>query len=437
MGEARACSPRPPPARRPPRAPASPSSSSTIPRFRNMRFHRSCRHLGPRGRDVPDGAGPVSAGDAAGSGKGLRPPKLKKFVEAAYPEDKRAAGIGRQGRAVHRSGGNRAGWATWRWWSRPVPTSTLPPWPRPGSSSSSPPTMDGTPGAGEDPVRLQVRGQGGAWSRSGRRSTSRAWSLNRFTQGSSRGVKVKIVDQGVEASTDRGRRLRLHRRAARPAHHRTVVARAGDHQDRRGHHQGQEEVSQVHGRSPRRPTWTRKRWCGPRASRKRSSRRACAPKRPSACPARKATRSRWCRTCPGVGRSAFGSGALIVWGSAPQDTRVNVDGVEIPVLYHVGGMRSTINSDLVRSIDLSPGSYGAEYGRGLGGLVRIELQDPGREGVHGYVAADVMDVSGMVRAAITPNLRAGRRRPPGLSRPDAQGGGVQGRGRFLPHSSLR
>jgi hypothetical protein len=108
---------------------------------------------------------------------------------------------------------------------------------------------------------------------------------------------------------------------------------------------------------------------------------------------------------PGVGRSAFGSGALIVWGSAPQDTRVNVDGVEIPVLYHVGGMRSTINADLVRSIDLSPGSFGADYGRGLGGLVRIDLLDPGHEGVHGYLAADVMDVSGMVRAAITPNLR--------------------------------
>jgi hypothetical protein len=108
---------------------------------------------------------------------------------------------------------------------------------------------------------------------------------------------------------------------------------------------------------------------------------------------------------PGVGRSAFGSGALIVWGSAPQDTRVNVDGVEIPVLYHVGGMRSTINSDLVRSIDLSPGSFGSEYGRGLGGLVRIELQDPSREGVHGYVAADVVDVSGLVSVAVTPNFR--------------------------------
>jgi TonB family protein len=108
---------------------------------------------------------------------------------------------------------------------------------------------------------------------------------------------------------------------------------------------------------------------------------------------------------PGVGRSAFGSGQLIVWGSAPKETVVNVDGVEIPALYHVGGLRSTINADLVRSIDLSPGSYGAEYGRGLGGLVKIELGPLPKEGVHGYVAADVIDTSAMVSAAITPELR--------------------------------
>ncbi|MGB8294105.1 MAG: TonB family protein, partial [Polyangia bacterium] len=34
---------------------------------------------------------PSEAGEAA---KGLRPPKLRKFVEAVYPEDKRAAGTG-------------------------------------------------------------------------------------------------------------------------------------------------------------------------------------------------------------------------------------------------------------------------------------------------------------------------------------------------------
>jgi TonB family protein len=90
----RACSPTPPPGRLPRRAPASPPSSSTTPRFRNHAFLRSCRCLCPCGRDSPDGAGPVSAERGRGSRQGLRPPKLKKFVEAVYPEDKRAAGTG-------------------------------------------------------------------------------------------------------------------------------------------------------------------------------------------------------------------------------------------------------------------------------------------------------------------------------------------------------
>jgi TonB family protein len=108
---------------------------------------------------------------------------------------------------------------------------------------------------------------------------------------------------------------------------------------------------------------------------------------------------------PGVARSSFGSGELIVWGAAPNETKVNVDGVEIPALYHVGGFRSTINSDLVRSIDLSPGSYGAEYGRGLGGLVRIDLGSLPKDGTHGYIAADVLDTSAMISTTITPRLR--------------------------------
>ena len=110
---------------------------------------------------------------------------------------------------------------------------------------------------------------------------------------------------------------------------------------------------------------------------------------------------------PGVARSALGSGALIVWGSAPADTRVNVDGVEIPALYHVGGLRSTMNGDLVRSIDLLPGGYGAEYGRGLGGLVRVETRQLPQKGVHGYASADVLDASAMLTATLSPRVRIG------------------------------
>jgi TonB family protein len=109
---------------------------------------------------------------------------------------------------------------------------------------------------------------------------------------------------------------------------------------------------------------------------------------------------------PGVARAAFGSGQLVVWGAAPQDTRVYVDGVRIPLLYHGGGLRSTINSDMVRAIDLAPGGYGAEYGRGLGGLVTVDTRSPRADGVHGYVAADVIDASAMVEAPVGGSTRA-------------------------------
>jgi TonB family protein len=108
---------------------------------------------------------------------------------------------------------------------------------------------------------------------------------------------------------------------------------------------------------------------------------------------------------PGVARAALGSGALVVWGAAPQDTRVYVEGVRVPLLYHMGGFRSTINSDVVRGIELSPGGYGAQYGRGLGGLVTVDLRALRTDRVHGYVSSDLIDGSAMVEAPIDGKTR--------------------------------
>jgi TonB family protein len=110
---------------------------------------------------------------------------------------------------------------------------------------------------------------------------------------------------------------------------------------------------------------------------------------------------------PGVARSSVGTGDIVVWGSAPKDTRVYLDGVEVPALYHLGALRSTINSDLVRGIELVPGAYGAEHGRGLGGLVRVQTRPLAEEGIHGYVGADALDASGLITAALGSDLRIG------------------------------
>lgn len=108
---------------------------------------------------------------------------------------------------------------------------------------------------------------------------------------------------------------------------------------------------------------------------------------------------------PGVARAAFGSGQLVVWGAAPQDTRVYVDGVRIPLLYHGGGLRSTIHGDVVKSIELAPGGYGAEYGRGLGGLVTVQTRAPRADRVHGSAAVDVIDGAAMVEAPLGDSTR--------------------------------
>lgn len=96
---------------------------------------------------------------------------------------------------------------------------------------------------------------------------------------------------------------------------------------------------------------------------------------------------------PGVARASAGSGQVVVWGASPEDTRVYVDDVRVPLLYHFGGLRSVVHSDLVQSVELIPGGYGANYGRGLGGLITVALREPDAKRLHGVVQLDLLDAS--------------------------------------------
>ncbi|HYQ17146.1 MAG TPA: TonB family protein [Polyangiaceae bacterium] len=96
---------------------------------------------------------------------------------------------------------------------------------------------------------------------------------------------------------------------------------------------------------------------------------------------------------PGVARASAGSGQVVVWGASPEDTRVYVDDVRVPLLYHFGGLRSIVHTDLVQSVELIPGGYGSSYGRGLGGLITVALREPDTKRLHGAVQVDLLDAS--------------------------------------------
>ncbi len=97
----------------------------------------------------------------------------------------------------------------------------------------------------------------------------------------------------------------------------------------------------------------------------------------------------------GVGRPALGTGELVLWGTPPSQTRRQVDWILVPRLFHLGGGRSVLPSPRVGSVSVSPGGYGARYGRALGGLIRVTTATPPEDRttrVRGYIRADPIDV---------------------------------------------
>ena len=111
---------------------------------------------------------------------------------------------------------------------------------------------------------------------------------------------------------------------------------------------------------------------------------------------------------PGVARASLGTGALVIWGAAPDDTGVYIDGVRVPRLYHDGGLRSVVGSDFVRSVELVPGGYGAAYGRGLGGLVSVKTSDfSDKDGAHGSVSADLYDAAASIHGKVSDRWNLG------------------------------
>jgi TonB family protein len=104
---------------------------------------------------------------------------------------------------------------------------------------------------------------------------------------------------------------------------------------------------------------------------------------------------------PGIARSPFGTSALVVRGSKAWDSRVYVDEVQVPQLFHFAGLTATFNSASIERIGFQPGNFGADFGRSIGGLVQGEVRTPSKSGVHGYADLNVFDLSALAEAPVT------------------------------------
>lgn len=110
---------------------------------------------------------------------------------------------------------------------------------------------------------------------------------------------------------------------------------------------------------------------------------------------------------PGVARPAFGGGQLVLRGSSPGDSAVFVEGLQIPALYHFGGLRSTFAPRFLDSLEFVPGNFSADYGRLTGGIVNVRVRDPARDLLRGEADFNLYDGGAAVEGPLSDHWSGG------------------------------
>lgn len=103
---------------------------------------------------------------------------------------------------------------------------------------------------------------------------------------------------------------------------------------------------------------------------------------------------------PGVNRPFSFQSQVVIQGSGPQDTRYQVDGHEVPLIFHFGGLNSVLWSEALDRIDFLSAGYGPEYGRATGGLISVYTREPQKDRAHGIAYVDLLNAGGMIETPI-------------------------------------
>lgn len=98
---------------------------------------------------------------------------------------------------------------------------------------------------------------------------------------------------------------------------------------------------------------------------------------------------------PGVAPVLSGLPYFFVRGAPPGDVGYFIDGIRVPLLFHVGAGPSVVAPALVDSVELVPSAYPARFGRFAGGVMAGETTAPSTVG-RAEVQARVFDAGAMV-----------------------------------------
>lgn len=98
-------------------------------------------------------------------------------------------------------------------------------------------------------------------------------------------------------------------------------------------------------------------------------------------------------TLPGVATAPVYDAFPTVRGGEPTHTRLTIDGVDIPFLFHFFVARSVVNPALVDQIRFVPGALPVDVGQTAQALADVQTRVRETRGWHGRVGLDVLDAN--------------------------------------------
>lgn len=108
---------------------------------------------------------------------------------------------------------------------------------------------------------------------------------------------------------------------------------------------------------------------------------------------------------PGVNRASGFSSQIVIQGSAPGDSRYLIDGVEVPIIFHFGGLSSVVIPQSIAQVDYYSAGYGPRYSRAMGGVIELKTKDVDLLGRKrkGFFFVDTLNTGGMYEQQIDEN----------------------------------
>jgi TonB family protein len=104
---------------------------------------------------------------------------------------------------------------------------------------------------------------------------------------------------------------------------------------------------------------------------------------------------------PGLARTPFVGGALLIRGAAPQDSGTYLDGIRIPILFHFLGGPSVLNPEFLERIDYYPGNADARYNRLIAGAVDVTTRNTFTRQLKGSVDVNLLNTGVYLNVPIT------------------------------------